>query len=167
MMDKRCALRAVGIIALCCSLSPCFSQSNYADNINDWKKLFPREDVVAAVYKEVVDFSLNAAPKEGESRVKASVLNEMKLVPVKDYLKYDDGLFYNDEMTIENVKVLNTEGKDIKFEKSCGSYKEESIFHSDAKLCVVAFPLGERGKSYKYSYTNSYKHIKFLTSFYF
>jgi hypothetical protein len=144
-----------------------FSQADLSGNISSWKKLFPKEEVVASVYKEVIDFSLNPNPKAGEARVKASVLNEIVLVPVKDYLKYEDGLFYYDEMAIENLKVLDAGDKDVKVEKTCGDYKEENIFHSDAKLCVVKFPLSAKGKAYKYSYQNNYRDIKFLTSFYF
>lgn len=161
-----CAKRAVSTAILSFLFSFSFSQTSYTEKIADWKKLFPKEDVVAVSYKEIIDFSLNPNPKPGEGKVKATVVNEFVLVPVKDYLKYEDGLFYNDEITIENLKVLNAEGKEVKAEKLCGSYSEENIFHSDAKLCVVKFPLGERGKAFKYSYQEHYRDIKFLTSFY-
>jgi Transglutaminase-like superfamily/Domain of Unknown Function with PDB structure (DUF3857) len=144
-----------------------FSQTSFNDKIADWKKLFPKEDVVAASYKEVVDFSLNPNPKSGEGQVKATVFNEITVVPVKDYLKYEDAVFYNDEITVDNLKVLNADGKEIKADKTCGDYSEEGIFHSDAKLCTVKFSLGERGKAFKYSYQENYHDIKFLTSFYF
>ncbi|MFL5808780.1 MAG: transglutaminase family protein, partial [Flavisolibacter sp.] len=138
-----------------------------SDKITEWKKSFPKEDVIAASLKEVVDFSINPNSKPGESKVKASVSNEVVLVPVKDYLKYEDGLFYYDEVEIANVKLLNSEAKEMKVDKTCSSYNEENVFHSDAKLCVVKFPLGERGKPFTFSYKEDYKDIKFLTSFYF
>lgn len=166
-MCKPCALRVFSIVLLSFSFTIAFSQINFTDKILEWKKTFPKEDVIAASYKEVIDFYLNANPKPGEGKVKASVWNEYVLVPVKDYLKYDAGVFYNDEIGIENLKVLNAENKEVKFEKLCGSYSEESIFHSDAKLCVVKFPFSERGKAFKYSYQENYKDIKYLTSFYF
>lgn len=166
-MCKPGALRAFSIVLLSFSFSFCFPQTNYADKITEWKKAFPKEDVIAASYKEVVDFILNPNPKPGEGKVKASVLNEFVLVPVKDYLKFDDGLFYNDEISIENLKVFNADNKEVKAEKLCGSYSEENIFHSDAKLCIIKFPLGERGRAFKYSYSQNYRDIKYLTSFYF
>jgi len=144
-----------------------FAQGDYSNKITEWKKLFPKEDVIAASWKETVDFSLNTNPKPGEGKVKATVVNEVMIVPVKDYLKYDDGLFYNDEISIENFKVLNTQGKEIKPEKICGDYHDENIFHSDQKICQVKFSLGERGKAFSYSYQENYHDIKFLTSFYF
>ena len=166
-MFKYCALRIGVGMFLAFFFSVSFSQTNFTDKIAEWKKNFPKEDVIAASLKEVVDFSLNPNPKPGEGRVRASVSNEVVLVPVKDYLKYEDGLFYYDEVEIASVKLLNSEAKEMRVDKSCSSYNEENIFHSDAKLCVVKFPLGERGKPFTFSYREDYKDIKFLTSFYF
>jgi hypothetical protein len=61
----------------------------------------------------VVDFVLNPDPKPGEARVKAMVSEEVVLVPLKNYLKYEDGVFYNDEITVDNLKVFNAEGKEV------------------------------------------------------
>jgi hypothetical protein len=166
-MYKKSALGLYGALALLLLFSNTFAQTSYTDRIAEWKKLFPKEDVIAAVDKEVIDFTLNTSPKPGEGSVKASVRSEMTLVPVKDYLKYEDGVFYNDEISIEDLKVVNADGKDVRFDKSCSAYSEENIFHSDARLCVVHFPLGERGKAFQYSFQDQYRDIKFLTSFYF
>ncbi len=166
-MYKQCVTKVSAIATLLIFSFSSFSQTNFIDKIPEWKKLFSKEDIVASTYKEVISFSLNAAAKPGESKVKASVTNEITLVPVKDYLKYDDGLFYYDELAIDNLKVLNAEGKDVKVDKLCGSYNQENIFHSDLKICRVKFPLGERGKAFTYSYVENYRDIKFLTSFYF
>jgi hypothetical protein len=167
MMYKQCARGIFGIVCLVLISSTSFSQLNATDGITVWKKIFPKEDIIAATYKEVVDFSLNPNPHPGEGKVMASVSSNVVLVPVKDYLKYEDGLFYNDEMAVEGLKVLNSEGKEVNVKKSCGSYQDENIFHSDAKLCMVNFPLGERGKAYQFSYEEHYHDIKYLTSFYF
>jgi hypothetical protein len=35
-------------------------------------------------------------------------------------LKYNDGLFYNDEVTIDNVKATNAKGKEVPVIKLCG-----------------------------------------------
>ena len=166
-MTQNRAMRFLTLLMFTIFFQPCFSQTDFSASIAEWKKTFQKEDVVAATYKEVVDFSLNTAAKPGDPKVKASVQNEITLVPLKDYLKYEDGLFYYDELSIENLKVLNADSKDIKVDKLCGTYNEENIFHSDLKLCRVKFPLAERGKAFKYSYTENYRDIKFLTSFYF
>ena len=152
-------------------LQLCFLNSNaqtsFVDKIPEWKTKFPKEEVVANIFKETIDFSLDPSPKEGEAKVKATVLSETVIVPLKDYLKYEDGLFYNDEVAIENIKVLNTDKKDVIIQKLCGDYSSENIFHSDAKLCVVKFPLAEKGKPFNYNYQENYRDVKFLTSLYF
>jgi transglutaminase-like putative cysteine protease len=144
-----------------------FSQTDFSGNINAWKTLFPKEDVIAVSCKETVTFSLNPNPKPGEGSVKANVLNELTLVPVKDFLKYEDGLFYNEEITIDNIKAINSRGKEITIQKLCGPYKDNEIFHSDSRVCSISFPLEEKGKSFTFRYEENYRDIKFLTSFYF
>lgn len=144
-----------------------FSQADYTSNLSSWKTLFPKEDVIAYSYKETVNFALNTNPKPGEGNVKASVVNELVLVPVKDFMKYQDGLFYNDEISIDNVKAINPKGKEVLVQKLCGSFQSDDIFHSDSKLCSVQFPMEEKGKSFSFRYENSYRDIKYLTSFYF
>jgi len=155
------------ILLLCCCFFSSTAQSVYTDKIPEWKKTFPKEEVVANLFKEVIDFTLNPAAAAGEARVKATVSSETMLVPVKDFLKYEDGLFYNEQIAIENVKVLNTDKKEVTIQKLCGDYSSEDIFHSDAKLCVVKFPLAEKGKPFNYTYQENYKDVKYLTSFYF
>ncbi len=157
-------------LALCFATAasfPSFAQTSFADKVPEWKKAFPKADVVATTYKQTVDFALNPSPKAGEGKLKASVKEEISLAPLKDFLKYEDGLFYYDEISLDNVKAANAEGKDLKVEKLCRSYAEEDIFHSDLKLCVIKFPLAEKGKPFTYSFQNTYRDVKFLTSFYF
>jgi hypothetical protein len=144
-----------------------YAQSDFTGNISSWKTLFPKEDVIAYSYKETISFSLNAEPKPGEGNVKASVVSEIKLVPVKDFIKYQDGLFYNDEVSVDNVRAVNAKGKEVVVQKLCGSYKDDNIFHSDSRFCSIAFPLEEKGKAFSYRYENNFRDIKYLTSFYF
>jgi Transglutaminase-like superfamily len=144
-----------------------WAQTSFADKIPEWKTTFPKEEVVAPLFKEVIDFTLNSNAAAGEAKVKASVSSETMLVPVKDFIKYEDGLFYNDEMSVENIKVLNPDKKEVTIQKLCGDYSSENIFHSDAKLCVVKFPLAEKGKPFNYTFRENYHDVKYLTSFYF
>src|SRR5258708_4519581 len=144
-----------------------YTQADYADKVSSLKDQFPKEDVVAYQHKEVVSFSLNQNPAPGEGKVKATVTTQVTLVPVKDYLKYEDGLFYNQQISIDNIKAVNSKGKEIVIQKQCNSYSGEDIFADDTKLCVVKFPLEEKGKSCSFTYREIYKDIKYLTSFYF
>lgn len=144
-----------------------YAQTDYSDKVSSLKAQFPKEDVIAYQYKQVINFVFNSRPGPGEEKVKANVTTQVSLVPVKDYIKYEDGLFYNEEISIDNIKAVNSKGKEVLIQKQCGSYSEEDIFHSDTKLCVVKFPLEEKGKSCSYSYQENYKDTKYLTSFYF
>ena len=161
------ALRPILVTLLCCYFFASQAQTNFTDKIADWKTRFPKEEIVANLFKEVIDFTLVASPVAGEAKVKAKVSSETVLVPVKDYIKYEDGLFYNDEMSVENIKVLNADNKEVTVQKLCGDYSDENIFHSDAKLCVLKFSLAEKGKPFNYTYQENYHDIKYLTSFYF
>src|SRR5687767_12494934 len=144
-----------------------FCQTNFSEKINGWKTQFPKKETIAYSNKVIVTFGLNDKAGENDPKVKAHVVNEITLVPVKDFIKFEDGVFYNDEISIDNLKVINPDGKEVAVQKQCMSYSEENIFHSDTKLCIVKFPLAEKGKSFKYTYQENYRDIKFLTSFYF
>ncbi len=149
------------------SFSTAISQTDLSANLQSWRTKYPKEEMIAYSHKEIVSFSLNADPKQGEGKVKAIVNTEMILVPVKDFLKYNDGLFYNDEVTIDNIKAINTKGKEVPVQKLCGSYQQDDIFHSDSKFCSVKFSLDEKGKSFSYTYQNNFRDVKYLTSLYF
>jgi len=154
------------IFCLLCSLNS-QAQSSFTDKIAEWKTTFPKEEVVATMFKEVIDFTLNSNAAATEPKVKATVSSETVLVPVKDFIKYEDGLFYNDEMSVEDIKVLNPDKKEVTIQKQCGDYNSENIFHSDAKLCIIKFPLAEKGKPFNYTFRENYHDVKYLTSFYF
>ncbi|MBC7948436.1 MAG: transglutaminase domain-containing protein, partial [Chitinophagaceae bacterium] len=153
------------IFLLVCSAA--FTQGDLSGNIASWKSTFPKEDVIANRYKETVSFTLNTDPKPGEGSVKAIVVNELMLVPVKDFMKYQDGLFYNDEVSVDNVKAINGKGKEVVVQKLCGPMRDDDIFHSDSRYCSIVFPLEEKGKGFTYRYDNNYRDVKYLTSFYF
>lgn len=166
-MDRRLILFPILTVVIFLSFLFAKGQADYADKVGSLRNQFPKEDVIAYQHKEVVNFSLNQNPVHGEGKVKATVTTQVTLVPVKDYIRYEDGLFYNQQISIDNIKAINSRGKEIAIQKQCGSYSQEDIFHDDTKLCVVRFPLEERGKSCSYTYQEVYKDIKYLTSFYF
>ncbi len=159
--------RPMLVTVLCCCFLSTLAQTNFTDKIPAWKTTFPKEEVVATMFKEVIDFTLNASPAAGAAKVQARVSSETVLVPVKDYLKYEDGLFYNDEMSVENIKVVNPDNKDVSFQKQCGDYSDENIFHNDTKLCIIKFYMAEKGKPFNYTFNENYHDVKYLTSFYF
>src|SRR5690242_467321 len=103
------------------------AQMDYADKVSSLKNEFPKEDVIALQHKEVVNFLLNKGGAAGEAKVKAIVTTEVTLVPVKDYVKYEDGLFYNQQISVDKVKAVNSKGKEILVERQCGAYSRDDI----------------------------------------
>ena len=166
-MDRRLILLPIFTTLIFFSFLFASGQADYADKVSSLKTQFPKEEVIAYQHREVVSFSLNQNPVPGEGKVKATVTTQVTLVPVKDYIRYEDGLFYNEQISIDHIKAINSKGKEITIQKQCGTYSQEDIFHDDTKLCVVKFPLEEKGKSCTYAYQEVYKDIKYLTSFYF
>jgi len=144
-----------------------FSQNDFSSQLSAWKSKFPEEEFVAASYKTIISFTLNANPKPGFAKVNVLVRNEITIVPTKDFKAFDDGLFYNQQVSIDNVKAINPKGKEVPLRKNCGSYQSEDIFHDDSKLCTIKFPTEEKGKAFIYSYEENYHDVKYLTSQYF
>lgn len=143
-----------------------YGQADFSDKVSNWKTQFPKSDFIAQQHKETITFSLDPQAPAGQSKVKALVKTEITLVPLRDYMKFEDGLFYNDQVSIDQVKAINSKGKEVLLQKQCGSYNDDDIFHSDARICVVKIPMEEKGKAFTYRYEENYKDIKFLTSFY-
>ncbi|HZJ59465.1 MAG TPA: hypothetical protein VFD24_04290, partial [Chitinophagaceae bacterium] len=140
----------ISFILLLTSFFTATAQMDYADKVGSLKNEFPKEDVIAYQHKEIVNFLINKDAAPGESKVKAVVTTEVTLVPVKDYVKYEDGLFYNQQISVDNVKAVNSKGREIVIQRQCGSYSRDDIFFDDTKLCVVKFPLEEKGKGCSY-----------------
>jgi len=144
-----------------------FSQVDYSAQLSNWKSKFPEEEFVAASYNKIITFTLNENPKPGFGKVNVSVKHEITIVPTKDFKAFNDGLFYNQQVSLDNVRVVNSKGKEALLQKLCGSYQSEDIFHDDSKLCTIKFATEEKGKAFIYSYEENYHDIKYLTSQYF
>jgi len=144
-----------------------FSQTDYTSQLSLWKSKFPEEEFVAARYNTIIRFTLNANPKPRFAKVNVLVRHEITIVPTKDFKAFDDGLFYNQQVSIDNVKAINPKGKEVPLLKNCGSYQSEDIFHDDSKLCTIKFATEEKGKAFIYSYEENYHDVKYFTSQYF
>ena len=121
-MDHRLILPCIFSCMSSFSFVSSNAQADYADKVTSLKNQFPKEEVVAYQHKEIVNFSLNQKPAPGEGKVKATVTTQITLVPVKDYIKYEDGLFYNQQISIDNIRATNSKGKEVLIQKQCTSY---------------------------------------------
>ncbi len=140
-------------------------QPDYSSSISTFKTKYPKSDVVAVSYTEEYNFNLDKS--KADTKVSAMGTYVQTLVSLKDYTASSDGLFYNDECYIENVKASSASNKLIKIPMQCTDYESEGIFHSDAKLCMVRIPLETKGLPVNFSYDKRYKDVKYLTSVYF
>ena len=104
-------LRIINIVLFSFVAVVCCSQTDYSSQLSTWKSKFPEEEFVAASYRTVISFTLNPNPKNGFAKVNVVVRNEMTIVPTKDFKAFEDGLFYNQQVSIDNVKAVNSKGK--------------------------------------------------------
>lgn len=139
---------------------------DYTGSLAAFKSKYPKSEIVVASWKEEFTFSLNtknaASPKVEANQVVSEVI-----VPVKDYAKCQDAVFYSEESSIENIRASTAKNKNIKLLRQCQDYESDGIFYSDAKVCVVALPLEEKGIPLNYGYEVKFKDVKYLTSVYF
>lgn len=139
--------------------------ADYSSSISSFKTKYPKTDIVAVEYKE--EYSFNIATVKNESKVGVLSSISETLVPLKDFTKSSDAVFYDDESSIESVRAGNSKTKSIKVSQQCMDYQSEGIFHSDAKLCLFSVPLETKGIPVNFSYEKKFRDIKYLTSVYF
>ncbi len=152
----------------------CFNQNepkaqvsaDYTGAVPAFKTKYPKTEIIAVDYREEYHFNILTS-KEGESKVGVSSTLSQTLVPLKDFLKTTDAIFYDDQSVIENVKASTSNTKNLKIGLQCMDYQSDGIFHSDAKVCVAAVPLEAKGVPVTFSYERKYKDVKYLTSIYF
>ena len=151
--------------AFFCSQLLIGQQPDYTSSISAFKSKYPKADLVAVSAKEEFSFAIDKS--KGDAKVTAVGTTTQNLVPLKDYASNVDGLFYDDESSIENVKASSARNKSIKIAQQCSDYESEGIFYSDAKVCLVKVPLELKGVPVSYSYDKKYSDVKYLTSVYF
>ena len=155
-----------GVLCLCLTQSNAQVSTDYAASVPAFKTKYPKSEIIAIEAREEYRFTILTS-KEGESKVGVNSSLSQTLVPLKDFLKTTDAIFYDDQSVIENVKALSNQSKAVKIGLQCMDYQSDGIFHSDAKVCVAAVPLETKGVPVSYSYERKYKDVKYLTSVYF
>jgi transglutaminase-like putative cysteine protease len=165
---KRIIIYPLCLMATLFCCIPGWSQGvgDFTADIASFKVKYPKTDVIAAHYREEYQFNIKNA-SNSVSMVGAQCAVSSTLVPLKDFATNSDAIFYDGESDIEGVQAINSKGKNIPFRLQCMDYQSDGIFYSDARVCVVAVPLEEKGKPASYSYNKKYKDVKYLTSVYF
>ena len=123
----------------------------------------PKEDLVNLTSREEISFDSNR--KEGKVIVN-SVLKE-RIMNINNRIiatKYAD---YNNESSIEKIKVKNCGDRDVDVYVIDEFYKSNDLFYNDVKLKHFSLTLPIQGYSYSYEVKKRYKDIKYFTSMYF
>src|SRR5205085_7633029 len=143
-----------GAVFFCCE-ALIAQQPDYSNSIATFKSKYPKAEVIGVSYREEYNFIVDKS--KGEPKVAASGSYSQVLVPLKDYANNVDGLFYDDQSSIENVKASSAKNKSIRIAQQCADYESEGVFYSDAKVCVVKTPLEEKGLPVNFSYEKKFK----------
>lgn len=127
-------------------------------------KSYPKSDAVlhnaTETYTWVIDKS--------NGNLFVDVTTDEQVVPLKINQTVKRTIFYNDQ-----EEILDTQAQDLNIKKKarvvgiCGNYEVNSIFYSDAKVCVYPLKNSAAGEVLLLSYKKRYKDVKYLTSVYF
>lgn len=127
------------------------------------REKYPKEDLVNLTSRDEISFDANK--KEGKVIVN-SVLKE-RMLNINNRItttKYAD---YNNESSIEKIKVKNRGDRDVAVGVSDEFYKSNDLFYNDVKLKYFNLTFPIQGYSYSYEVQKTYKDIKYFTSMYF
>src|ERR1051326_7520502 len=118
---------------------PVFSQSpgDYTASVPSFKVKYPKTDIIAVDYKEEYGFEMLTG-KNTDTKIGVQSSVSETVVPLKDFAKINDAIFYDDESIIDGIHASSAKNKAIHFGQQCMDYQSDGIFYSDAKVCVVS-----------------------------
>ncbi len=88
------------------------------------------------------------------------------IVADKENVTYHNALFFDNESEIGKVKATSYKKRPVYISSATSAYESEGIFHSDAKIHTVSFPLTQDVPTY-FEANVEYKDAKYLPSVYF
>jgi len=88
------------------------------------------------------------------------------IVADKEDVTYHNALFFDNESEIGKVKATSYKKRPVYVSTATNAYESEGIFHSDAKIHTISFPLTKNVPTYLEANVN-YKDAKYLPSVYF
>lgn len=141
-----------------------FAQKKYTntDRANELKKKYDKANVIAFNATTSYEFKIN-----GE-QLNIFQYDQVDLISLESNIKYARPIFYNDHIQLSNTKVRYTSGRgSIKKEEICGNYEVESIFYSDAKVCVYKFNMLYEASEVTITSHKQYTDPRYLTKIFF
>ena len=127
------------------------------------KKEYPKQEFVSLSTKSTYSFELSSSNKKVECNEQ---FNE-HIMSLKEKQTFRKTVFFNEESNVLNLLRTNYKGVRRKTYFSYSRYGSDGIFYDDAKIARFSFFLETRGDNSKYTYTKSYKDIKYFTRAFF
>ena len=105
---------------------------------------------------------------EDEDRPKVEEEGEITVLSLLDYAAYYDGLFQDDNTTVDYVYGVSEYNKSYSLSLYKRSYESSSIFHQDGEYVGFRLPYqySTFGEVMKYKYQVTYTDLKYLTKTY-
>jgi len=106
---------------------------------------------------------------EEEDRPKVEEEGEITVLSLLDYASFYDGLFQDDNTSVDYVYGVNESGSSYSLSLYKRSYESSSIFHQDGEYVGFGLPsyYSTFGEVMKYKYQVTYNDPKYLTKTYF
>lgn len=127
------------------------------------KEQYEEEDVV--ISKQYVEISFDRNKSTG--KVEVTEQKKTTYLGISPYAKISYSSGYDNESSIEKLKLINNKGRSQSWDLSDEAYSSESIFHNDyrIKYGTLVFPL--QGTQKIIEEEKHYDDIKYFTSHYF
>lgn len=114
-----------------------------------------------AIIKEVnTNFTFDFDKSTNKVKVKESA--SVRFTSLKPGNTVYFGISYNDNSHITKAKSLGN-----RFDKVCGNYRPNWVFHSDDMLCIYGIYCSEANEIKTFTYEKEYDDIRYFTAYYF
>lgn len=130
------------------------------------KKKYTRDKIVMRSDETVIEFE---KPKSSDLRkisssVVASEITNQVVLAINDGESYSGVIYYNPQIELKEVRAASKKGSFVSVSTTRTNYKNNGIFHDDAKLCYYSIPVNTRGSVKRVLIERRYLDTKYLTS---
>lgn len=130
------------------------------------KKKYTRDKIVMQSDETVIEFE---KPKSSDLRkisssVVASETTNQVVLAINDGQSYSGVIYYNPQIELKEVRAASKKGSFMSVNTTRTNYKNNGIFHDDAKLCYYSIPINTRGSVKRVLIERRYLDTKYLTS---
>lgn len=158
-MTRTCLL----LIAIL-SFTTVFAQKNTNPERVKALKALPftaKSSLVAYSYNSTYNYAVS-----GE-QCKVPLTETVNIISLKGNIDYVRNVYYNDNVSIQDVDVRMANGRALKSTHVCGNYEIDDIFYSDAKVCAYKFNFFNEGTEGVFKSKSTYDDPRYLTKVFF